>query len=353
MATKNAGYRKLTGAEQRALAQQLAPTAAPSEATVREGSFLRNVTGAGDDLEWILLNQAWTQLGFERVGDWWEQRVLPVLEKLDLRPSVSLAERVIAAIQADEQVLPKVQRRTQREIASIAKTSQSKVSRSLPNARESGSDLEEASAAGPVDPPESAAEVDASEGASADGVPLSASAVPRGTPAGTSEVLSSPLAGPGNPQDTPAAGTALPGEDTSFPLVSEPRQPGQDSPPVLGSEGFPGRAETDHQQVAGVSPAGVAPAVASTAAVEPVELEDDGTAPRSSSSSDLDVPGNPAERLLFAVAGLVHYLDQLDVDAVGPLLDGPDVEQLFEHAEAISAHIERIGKARFAAMLHP
>jgi hypothetical protein len=135
------GYQKPMGSELRALREQREASAPTSEAGRREASFLRNIAGAGDDLEWILFNQAWTQLDFERVGDWWEQRVLPVLEKLDLRPSASLAERVIAAIEADEQVLPKTQRRTQREIASIAKTSQSRVSRLLADSRASGSDL--------------------------------------------------------------------------------------------------------------------------------------------------------------------------------------------------------------------
>lgn len=195
MAAKSTGYKKvLTGAEQRALAQQLSPTRAPSEASVREASFLRNITGAGDDLEWILLNQAWTQIGFERVGDWWEQRVLPVLDKLDLRPSASLAERVIAAIEADEQVLPKAQRRTQREIASIAKTSQSRVSRLLADSRESRSDLDKTSGAVPPANTKTAAGAPTTP---ADGADTPEASVSDTAPAGSADA--SPVGGPGNP----------------------------------------------------------------------------------------------------------------------------------------------------------
>lgn len=139
---KGRDYKQPTRAELQAMRESKLQGATASEAVRREISFLRNIGGAGDDLEWILFNQAWTELGFERIGDWWEQRVLPVLVHVDLRPSAALAERVIAAIAADEAGLPKAQRRTQREIASIARTSQAKVSRSRHDASESGSDLE-------------------------------------------------------------------------------------------------------------------------------------------------------------------------------------------------------------------
>lgn len=145
MASKGKDYTPPTRAELEAMRESKLQGAPVSEAVRREISFLRNVGGAGDDLEWILFNQAWTELGFERIGDWWQQRVLPVLVNLDLRPSPALADRVIAAISADEAALPKAQRRTQREIASIARTNQSRVSRSRPDSPESESDLEKGS----------------------------------------------------------------------------------------------------------------------------------------------------------------------------------------------------------------
>jgi len=124
--------------------------------------------------------------------------------------------------------------------------------------------------------------------------------------------------------DSPAADLLAP---------PSPQQPGQDSPPDVGSEGFPRRAETDHQQVAGVSPAGEAPAP--PVAVEP-ELEDGGNLPSSSSS----------DSLMAAFASLVLHLAGADPEALGPVLHDDDVELLLQHADDIENFVGRLIKAR-------
>lgn len=367
---------------------------AAQEASKYEARFLKNLTNARDDFEWIKANEAWKTLGHESFTSWWETRVAPIMSALSMRPSRAVASEVVDRALADDAAVPEDRRRGTGKIAQLAGVDRKTVQRrtgaamSHPAANETAAegigfppraDGDEASFVGPKTSPAGSGAVfpgagpglpqTAAEGADpteADGVQTfrGVSDDPNASeaaPAPDGGAASSPS---GVTPDSPAAGTALPGEDTSYPVVSEPQQPGHNSPTRVEGRGSEtdSSAGPDHPVVTTVLPgvdhqhlpAGEAPAVPSTAAVEPEELEGgDGTSTASPSSSDLDVPGNPAERLIFAVAGLVYYLDQLDVDAVGPLLDGPDVEQLFEHAEAISAHIERIGKARFAEMLHP
>jgi hypothetical protein len=77
------------------------------EAGRREASFLKNITGAQDDLEWILTNRAWSQLGFERVADWWQARVVPAAGGfVDLRPSPALRERQYSPVWRSRARLP-------------------------------------------------------------------------------------------------------------------------------------------------------------------------------------------------------------------------------------------------------
>jgi len=124
--------------------------------------------------------------------------------------------------------------------------------------------------------------------------------------------------------DSPAADSLAP---------PSPQQPGHDSPPDVGSEGFPRRAETDHHGLAGVSGRGVAPAP--PIAVEP-ELEDGGNLPSSSSS----------DQLMAAFSTLLLHLADADAEAIGPLLHDDDVEQLLLCADNIQDFIARLIKAR-------
>lgn len=240
------------------MAAQADPAA---EARRREQSFLRNTKAAGEDLEWILLNRAWTQLGFERPGDWWEQRVTPVLVNMDLRPSAHLIELAVNTIAVDEKGLPAAQRRTQRELASLVRTTQSKVSRLRPDADASGADLAPMTStdvppssvdgsglglhAGPDSDPgdvvrgdvsgQPADDVDRRGAASADGAdgrPQSAtgSIAPGSVPAGEP---APPVGSPVTPEDspTPVSGSdsheqAAPGQESGFSSSTE----GTDSP---------------------------------------------------------------------------------------------------------------------------
>jgi hypothetical protein len=131
------------------------------------------------------------------------------------------------------------------------------------------------------------------------------------------------------------------------------QQPGPDSP--TGREG--GRSETDfpvgpdhpvattvlpgidHHASAGVSDSGEAPAIA----VEPV-LEGGGLAPDPSSSSDPEP--HPGDRLLHALGVLVHLIDELDPEALGPYLFPGEVELLHLHADRIAEFVGRVGLAR-------
>jgi hypothetical protein len=139
------------------------------------------------------------------------------------------------------------------------------------------------------------------------------------------------------PVDTPAAGvTSLP-DGVGDPTPEPEQQPGHDTP--TGREG--GRSELDHQQSMGVDAAGEAPE-GPRPSVEPVELED-GELLASPSSSD---------RLMHLFASLVHALAGLDADALGPQLLGEEMELLDQHVDDIAQFVAKLGKARFAEMLH-
>ena len=90
------------------------------EASSKEASFLRKLSGAKDDYDWIIANEAWLKLGFETFTDWYTTRVQPVLLALGARPLPEIAADVIERVRADDEVLPKAQRHTQKELAAIA-----------------------------------------------------------------------------------------------------------------------------------------------------------------------------------------------------------------------------------------
>lgn len=318
---KRKDYQQPTRDELLAMRESKIQAGPISEAARREGSFLRNIVGAGDDLEWILFNQAWTELGFERIGDWWEQRVLPVLVKLDLRPSALLAERVIAAISADEAGLPKVQRRTQREIAAIARTSQSKISRSRPDAPESGSDLENPAAEGKGSPL-----VDAVRGEIEDVAANQAAAEAASRPADDG--------GPVPTSPPSAAGTgAFPVGEADRPVPAVTPEP-TEMPPPLGdaageqSEGHadsagdetdpetPVSGEVDGQEQQGLS------GVSEPAAPGPEQPEELVEGADALPAAPVPHFGDPAA----LIAWFADRFEEVDADACGPLLAGDDFE---------------------------
>lgn len=131
--------------------------------------------------------------------------------------------------------------------------------------------------------------------------------------------------------DSPAADTS----DTESQVVLQ--QSGPDSP--TGREGD--RSETNHHTSAGVSDVGVAPEV--RASVEPV-LEGGGLAPDPPSSSDPEP--HPGDRLLHALGVLVHLIDEIDPEALGPYLFPGEVELLHLHADRIAEFVGRVGLAR-------
>lgn len=144
---KGDDLKKRSGAELRALRDQRQREQggpyAGQEASRREASFLSNLSGARDDYEWIVANQAWTKLGHESYTAWYLARVQPLMQALGARPTPELAADVVQRVREEEAVLPAAQRRTQRELAELAGVHQSSVSRSAPDANACGSDLEE------------------------------------------------------------------------------------------------------------------------------------------------------------------------------------------------------------------
>ena len=361
---------------------QATPYAA-QEASKYEARFLKNLTNARDDFEWIKANEAWKTLGHESFTSWWETRVAPIMSALSMRPSRAVASEVVDRALADDAAAPEEKRRGTGKIAQLAGVDRKTVQRrtgaamSHPDTSAAGPAASTDGAFPPVGEPVDVGVAAASTGTQSPPAAELIEPSHAGVPAvgdqtedlAEDEVPCFECSAPLDPRDAAdgyykcldcdperlfRAAPDSPAADHMAP--PSPQQPGQDSPTGLEAvQPHDDRSETSRQQVAGVSPAGVAPGSGSgpehADPVEPVDMED-GDAAVTPSSSDLDVAGNPAERLLLAVAGLVHYLDQVDVDVVGPLLFGPDVEQLFSHAEEISAHITRIGKARFAEMLH-
>lgn len=318
----SAELKRRTGADMRAQRdQRLAQPYELQEAGRREASFLKNITGAQDDLEWILTNRAWTQLGFERVAEWWDARVGPVLDGLDLKPSAAMVERVIRTIVADEAELPKVQRRTQREIASIARTNPTKVSRSLHVADATPSDLDEtaadrlesAAADGgeglafrPTDPP--AADAGASVPASAvtpdppgisdqsTGLASFADESARPGPQSSStDPMGVSVDAPAGPQVPPFEGR--PGADTSVELT--PRAPD------VAPEGEAGAPEEDHRG------------------------SSSGTYPWSAF-------GDPAGEFVVFVEVFTERLALVDPDTLGPLLTEEQLGRIDRAADEVA-----------------
>lgn len=127
-------------------------------------------------------------------------------------------------------------------------------------------------------------------------------------------------------KDSPAADPMAP---------PSPQQPGQDSPPDFGSEGFLGRAETDHHEPGGEPGSGEAPG--SPVPVEPEELEGGGEASLSSPSSEPEV-------LVEFFEAFVQAIDRVDIEAMAPMMLAADVERLEVAAARIATFVGLIEK---------
>jgi len=154
MAAKSTGYRKLSGAEQRALAEQLATAQVDhiERAKSREMAMVANLGRFADECRWFMANKVWLTLGYETFVEWWADRITPVVETLGLTPGPELAQMAIEAIRKEEEGLPAAQRHTKKAIASIVGVGEWKV-RGRQDQRQrrptAGADLE--NAAGVID----------------------------------------------------------------------------------------------------------------------------------------------------------------------------------------------------------
>lgn len=133
-----------------AAAERFAAQDPAAQARSHEASFLRHMSQAREDFDWIVANEAWVHLGHETFADWWDVRVKPIAASLGMRPTREIAKTVIEKVVEDQKDLPKAQQRSQREIAAMVGVSQKSVSRSLTESNDSTADLGEA-ATDPVD----------------------------------------------------------------------------------------------------------------------------------------------------------------------------------------------------------
>lgn len=306
-----AELKRRSGADLRAQRdQKLSRPYELQEAGRREASFLKNIATAGDDLEWILGNRAWKQLGFDRAGDWWDARIRPAFDLLDVRPSHALIERALSAITEDEQELPAAQRRTQRELAALMKVSPSSISRSRPVADATQDDLDKDSGGvggedADVSGQEPPADIPTSQVALVAGQPGSYSPVAPGE-APSRNGVQPPAHGPVGEEPVPFSPVAAEETATSSaaPNLTEEQAPTSPVEPVLSLSG------------AGVSLDG-----------DEVEEESE-TSTEDSSSTD--------PTFIDAVDALWVALDRLDYDVTGPLLLDEEMSRIEKLGPAIT-----------------
>lgn len=89
------------------------------EAKALEEKFLLGIGDAQSAYEQIVEQQAWTPLGFDSLGDWWDARVRPVMTALSMKPTREIAAAVIEQVRAEEAELPATWRRTQAQLAEM------------------------------------------------------------------------------------------------------------------------------------------------------------------------------------------------------------------------------------------
>lgn len=231
--SKGGSYTPPTRAEVEAMRAEKFQLVPNGEAGRRERKLLEHYSGAHADLQWIVDNNAWHDLGFDTFTAWYTERVRPAVAAAGLRPTQEFALYVLENVQSDEAALPKQQRLLQRELADLVGVSVStlrRLSQDPPQTSNgAGVDLEDGDAPDPADIPDALtqaiqetaahtsgavppANTKTAAGAPttpADGADTPEASVSDTAPAGSADA--SPVGGPGNPQDTPGGGD----EDTS------------------------------------------------------------------------------------------------------------------------------------------
>lgn len=99
-------------------------TVTEDEAGRLEEEFLNGLDQAQDAFVRIMETNAWAALGYDSFAAWWEQRVVPVMRALSMRPTREIVDRVLEQVRQEEVALPPAQRRTQHELAELAGTSE-------------------------------------------------------------------------------------------------------------------------------------------------------------------------------------------------------------------------------------
>lgn len=94
-----------------------------------EAAFLGGLDEAQYAYERIVEARAWTALGFDTFGAWWDERVRPAMRALSMRPTREIAAAVVDQVRSEEADLPQAQRRTQRELAEMVGKSEATVGR--------------------------------------------------------------------------------------------------------------------------------------------------------------------------------------------------------------------------------
>lgn len=99
-------------------------TVTADEAGRLETEFLNGLDQAQDAFVRIMETNAWAALGHDSFAAWWEQRVVPTMRALSMRPSREIADRVLDQIRQEEAGLPPAQRRRGAELAELAGVSE-------------------------------------------------------------------------------------------------------------------------------------------------------------------------------------------------------------------------------------
>lgn len=94
------------------------------EARRLEAAFLAGLNNAQDAYEPFVAIEGWKELGFDHFAEWWTDRVVPLMRALSMRPTRAISQAVIDQVREEEAALPPAQRRTQRELAELAGTSE-------------------------------------------------------------------------------------------------------------------------------------------------------------------------------------------------------------------------------------
>lgn len=118
-----------------------------------EEAFLGGLEDAQNAYEEIVAAQAWTTLGYDTFAEWWQDRVVPAMRALSMRPTKEVAASVVEQVRQEEAELPPAQRRTQAEMAEMVGGTRDEKAvrpRSAPGVNTHTADLE--TPATPADP---------------------------------------------------------------------------------------------------------------------------------------------------------------------------------------------------------